>query len=119
MSHLSNYPVVKCLAPKACIYWTEHNSLMFFAEQHFGFTTYWRTESLLDPISAYREVGVGVVMVREDGLLPPQDLHYPTHPHPNPNQPVRAGRDRQHNPPSWPQGTKPDIGVTGAHFDSS
>lgn len=38
VSHLSNYPAIKCLAPKACIYLTEHSSLMFFAEQHLGFT---------------------------------------------------------------------------------
>lgn len=39
MSHLSNYLVVKSLAPKAYIYWAECSYIMVFAEQHLGFIT--------------------------------------------------------------------------------
>lgn len=111
MSHLSNYLVVKPLAPKAHVYWAQCSYIMFFAEQHLGFTSERRTGLLPDPTSAYRDVGGQGVSL--------SSLWFSLPAHPHPNQPVRAGRDRQHNPQSGPQGTKPDIGVTGARFDSS
>lgn len=38
ISYLSNYLVVKSLAPKACIYWAEDSYIVYFSEQHLGFT---------------------------------------------------------------------------------